>query len=140
MTAKTSKFSSLFDAATEPEPETIPIAPNEHDTAQRDTVTKRTVTADPALRPKLQTVKLTGRATNGKKSDPRYKQVTAYVRKDLHRNVTDALYDEARGRDIKRKEFSELVDELLERWWKEQQRRRTPIGEQSRSPRTRQSE
>jgi len=58
-----------------------------------------------------------GRPATGKKSDPNYRQVTAYVRKDLYRDVTDALYDEVRGQDAKRKEFSELVDELLEQWW-----------------------
>ena len=64
-----------------------------------------------------------GRRASGKKSDPRYKQVTAYVRKDLYRTVTDALYDDARGRDSKRQEFSELVDELLERWCRERESR-----------------
>jgi len=49
--------------------------------------------------------------------------VTAYVRKDLYRTVTDALYDDARGRDTKRQEFSELVDELLERWCREREPR-----------------
>lgn len=61
----------------------------------------------------------TGRPATGKKSDPNYRQVTAYVLKDLYKNVSDALYDESRGRDTKRKEFSELVDELLEQWWRE---------------------
>jgi hypothetical protein len=59
----------------------------------------------------------TGRPATGKKSDPNYRQVTAYVRKDLYRNVTDSLYDESRGLDTRRKEFSELIDELLEQWW-----------------------
>lgn len=43
--------------------------------------------------------------------------MTAYVLKDLYKNVSDALYDESRGQvDAKRKEFSELVDELLADW------------------------
>ncbi len=63
----------------------------------------------------------TGRPAIGKKSNPNYRQVTAYIRKDLYRDVTDMLYDEGRGRDTKRKEFSELVDELLERWRQERQ-------------------
>ena len=63
----------------------------------------------------------TGRPAIGKKSNPNSRQVTAYIRKDLYRDVTDMLYDEGRGRDTKRKGFSELVDELLERWWQERQ-------------------
>jgi len=128
VTEKTSKFSSIFDANQVPEPEQIPLAPDQHDIQRTDPATSFTVAAETASHTEPQTAKLTGRATNGKKSDPRYKQVTAYVRKDLHRNVTDALYDEARGRDTKRKEFSELVDELLERWWKEQQKRPNKTG------------
>lgn len=65
----------------------------------------------------------TGRPATGKKSDPNYRQVTAYVRKDLYRKVTDSLYDESRGLDTKRKEFSELVDELLEQWWQNRSRK-----------------
>ena len=43
------------------------------------------------------------------------------MRKDLHKNVSDALYDESRGRvDAKRKEFSELLNELLEDWLEKQ--------------------
>lgn len=65
----------------------------------------------------------TGRPAIGKKSNPNYRQVTAYIRKDLYRDVTDMLYDEGRGRDTKRREFSELVDELLECWRQERQKR-----------------
>lgn len=115
MAAKPSKFSTLFEAPQEPEettqePATDTIAP----TPEPETATA-TATVAPEPSPAAES---TSRTTTGKKSDPRYKQVTAYVRKDLHRHVTDALYDEARGReDAKRKEFSELVDELLEQWW-----------------------
>lgn len=67
-----------------------------------------------------ETPRRTGRPVTGKKSDKKhYRQVTTYVRRDLYGNVTDALYDDSRGRDAKRKEFSELVDELLEQWWQE---------------------
>ena len=116
MAAKPSKFSSIFAAPPEPEEAieetaTEAIAPIlELETA----AASPTVVAEPTP-----AAESTSRTTTGKKSDPRYKQVTAYVRKDLHRHVTDALYDEARGReDAKRKEFSELVDELLEQWLK----------------------
>jgi hypothetical protein len=49
----------------------------------------------------------------GKRSDPGYVQVTAYISGDLHHNVKLALLQERKGR-----EFSELVEELLTGWFK----------------------
>ena len=45
----------------------------------------------------------------GKKSDPSYTQVTVYLRKDLHRTAQKLLFDD-------RRQFSDLVDELVGRW------------------------
>ncbi len=121
MATKPSKFQSIFQADEEP-------APEETTALVVASVVEAQAESPPLVAPD-QTVpesgqgsdapRRTGRPATGKKSDPNYRQVTAYVRKDLYRNVTDALYDQARGRDTKRKEFSELVDELLERWWQE---------------------
>lgn len=47
----------------------------------------------------------------GKRSDPAFEQVTAYVRKRTHDAVKVALIKEGR-----RREFSELVEELLSTW------------------------
>lgn len=47
----------------------------------------------------------------GKRSDPGFVQVTAYIPDDLHHNVKLALLQERKGR-----EFSELVGELLTSW------------------------
>jgi hypothetical protein len=47
----------------------------------------------------------------GKRSDPAYSQVTAYIPEDLHRKVKIALLLEAEGR-----EFSQLVEALLSDW------------------------
>ncbi len=52
-----------------------------------------------------------GRPPVGKKSNPTYRQVTAYVRRDLYRDVRIALL-----RDPNQPDFSDLIDELLERW------------------------
>lgn len=49
----------------------------------------------------------------GKRSDPDFEQVTAYIRSRTHREVKIALLREAEGR-----EFSELVEELLADWIK----------------------
>jgi hypothetical protein len=45
----------------------------------------------------------------GKRGDPDYRQVSAYVRKDTHQKVKMALLEEDR-------DFSELVEDLLRDW------------------------
>ncbi len=48
----------------------------------------------------------------GKRSDPNFRQITAYVRRDVHDEVMRTIY--------RRLELSELVDELLAAWLKKQ--------------------
>ncbi len=48
---------------------------------------------------------------NGKRSNVEFQQVTAYVRRDTYRRVSIKLLDrENKG------EFSELIEELLQKW------------------------
>jgi hypothetical protein len=47
----------------------------------------------------------------GKRTDPDYTQITAYIRKVTHHAVKLRLLQEGQGR-----EFSELVEELLRAW------------------------
>ena len=47
----------------------------------------------------------------GKRSDPDFEQVTAYIRKHTHQGVKIALLQESKGQ-----EFSELVEGLLAKW------------------------
>lgn len=47
----------------------------------------------------------------GKRSDPAFEQVTAYIPGELYRKVRIRLLQEARGQ-----EFSELVADLLSAW------------------------
>jgi hypothetical protein len=47
----------------------------------------------------------------GKRSDPDFQQITAYVRRDTHQAVKLALLRRGEQRD-----FSDLVEELLGRW------------------------
>lgn len=47
----------------------------------------------------------------GKRSSGQHTQITAYIRKDVHRQVKIALLEDDDERD-----FSELVDELLASW------------------------
>ena len=56
-------------------------------------------------------VRSLGRPRNGKRSNPDYKQISALVRKDTHRNVMRALLDEPTDRDV-----SDLLQALLEDW------------------------
>lgn len=53
-----------------------------------------------------------GRPKTGKRSDPDYQQVTAWIRRDTYRRVTDRLWKEDR------REFSVLIETLLEAWLK----------------------
>ena len=46
-----------------------------------------------------------------KRSDPDFLQVTAYIRKETHRRTKIRLLEEGQGR-----EFSELVEVMLEEW------------------------
>ncbi|MES1024915.1 hypothetical protein ABN584_18775 [Gloeocapsa sp. BRSZ] len=90
-----SKFKSILNAAKgkEPEPEQVEREPEQPmPVAESPLPQKRG-------RPK------------GKRSHPDYEQVTAYIRKDTHRDVKIALLSEGEAR-----EFSELVQELLEQW------------------------
>jgi hypothetical protein len=48
----------------------------------------------------------------GKRSHPDFEQITAYIRKDTHQAVKIGLLQNGR------KEFSELVEELLHQWIK----------------------
>lgn len=55
----------------------------------------------------LPSIKKMGRPA-GKRSDPRYTQVTAYVQSETYRNVKVALLLDGNGQ-----EFSELIEDLL---------------------------
>ena len=56
-------------------------------------------------------VRSLGRPRHGKRSNPDYKQISALIRKDTHRNVMRALLDETTDRDV-----SDLLQALLEDW------------------------
>ena len=47
----------------------------------------------------------------GKRSNPDYEQVSAYIRKNTYRDVKIALLQQAENKD-----FSDLVEELLAKW------------------------
>ena len=49
--------------------------------------------------------------TKGKRSDPEYEQVSAYIRKETYKNIKIALLQSANHQN-----FSDLVEELLAQW------------------------
>jgi|ERR1035438_9584618 hypothetical protein len=54
-----------------------------------------------------------GRPKTGKRSNPDYQQVSAWIRRDTYRRAMDRLYVKE-----DRREFSDLVQVLLEDWLK----------------------
>jgi hypothetical protein len=57
----------------------------------------------------------------GKRSDPAYQPVTAWIRKQTYQAVRRRLFDEAR------REFSVLVEELLVAWLRTAQKKRPRV-------------
>ena len=98
-----SRFSGVLNRVTLPDPapevKTEPIPP-----------TPPPVVTVPA--PKM------GRPA-GKKTNPEYTQVTVYLRKEVHRQAKKILIDDGR-------EFSELVDQLVDRWILDTQKSGSP--------------
>ena len=66
-------------------------------------------TAKPA--PLVSTKRRTRGRPPGKRSNPDFEQVTAYIRKQTHQGVKIALLQEGNGQ-----QFSELVESLLAKW------------------------
>ncbi len=65
-----------------------------------------------ARAPEVEPAPQAARARSGKRSDPNFRQITAYVRRDVHDDVMRTIY--------RRMELSELVDGLLADWLKKQ--------------------
>lgn len=113
MNKPSSKFSGLFkappaaapatDAPGDERPEPAPELPLRHGPTEQVTVS---VSSAPL------TARKRGRPP-GKRSNPEFDQITAYIRRNTHRAVKIALLQEGQGR-----EFSELVEELLAKWLK----------------------
>jgi hypothetical protein len=85
-----------------------------------------TAAAAPAQRPPVTPaaipLKWTGRpGGKGKKSDPNFRQVTAYIPQQLHTNATIALRLANQVRvDADKEDFSELLTRLLADWYQQQ--------------------
>lgn len=119
--SKTNKFGAILSAAKSRQVEPEPAAPPETEPVQE----QQEQMAPPAIAPPTpassETVsepqpvtspaaKQKGRP-RGKRSDPDYEQVTAYVRRETYRKTKIALLQRGDQR-----EFSDLVEALLNEW------------------------
>lgn len=140
MSRPSSKFSGLLSAVQAPAPAPPRLSDSAADRTDADGPPKDTAGADPlpdrsptaTAAPRPASAPRTGRrpapatpsdaaptgATSrrrgrpaGKRSDPDFDQVTAYIRRQTYRDVRIALLSDGRGQ-----EFSELVEELLAGW------------------------
>ena len=89
-----SKFKDILKAAKEREPE--------------PEVASEPVSSKPT---ETETQQIKRGRPKGKRSDPDYEQVTAYIRKETYRQTKIALLSSEEGQD-----FSELVEQLLTEW------------------------
>lgn len=88
-----SKFKNILNAAKDREPESV-----------------ESVESKPSQQPKESPpAKKRGRP-KGKRSNPDYEQVTAYIRRDTYKATKIALLEEEEG------DFSDLVESLLAEW------------------------
>jgi hypothetical protein len=79
-------------------------------TKRKNTITKAAAKARQVKQPDVPQRKI-GRPRTGKRSNPDYQQVSAWIKRETYGRVTKRLFlKEARG------EFSELVEELLILW------------------------
>lgn len=85
---------SKFDAVLSAAKDRTAALPNEKTSGKKSKATLPSLSVTP---------------TKGKRSNPDYEQVTAYIRRDTHRNVKRALLD-------KEQDFSDLVESLLAQW------------------------
>ena len=125
MSSKNSKFSGIFaqtrsrDAADEmgdesPQTDTdnvekaTPTSPEPTGPARKNKATK------PAQASQTEAASAAGRP-RGKRSDPDFTQITAYISKTTHQNIKIALLNEGKKREI-----SELIEERLSEWLREQ--------------------
>ena len=79
--------------------------------AKRKQTNAKSATASQAKPPDVPPRKKIGRPRTGKRSNPDFKQVSAWIRRDTYERVTKRLFVKEG-----RREFSELVEELLAAW------------------------
>jgi hypothetical protein len=107
-----SQFDSLFKTDTKSKTETKPIAKTKTVTTAKKPKTSLSPVANKTA-PQLKTSPeaKAEKRERGKSSNADYAQVLTYIKRDTHRAVKKALFDDLHQRDL-----SELVEELLTGW------------------------
>jgi hypothetical protein len=109
-----SKFKDILKAAKEREEdksEKADNSPSQHPKSQIPS----------GMRPNNSELKKRGRP-KGKRSNPDYEQVTAYIRKETYRQSKIALLQQEEEQD-----FSELIEKLLTEWLSTQKSKNSDI-------------
>lgn len=115
-TGTENKFAAILQARQSPavmeeEPIAATPKPTRNPVAPIVTASAAVVPARPVGRP----------GGKGKKSDPNFRQVTAYIPRELHNNATIALRLANQERvDADKEDFSELLTRLLANWYEKQ--------------------
>ncbi len=107
-----SQFDSLFKANTGLKTDT-----NSNTKQEKPKQVKKITEAPPPPSPKAAPSVKNEKRTTGKSSNPDYTQVLTYVRRDTHNAVRAALIFDEQKRDL-----SDLVEELLASWVKNNSR------------------
>lgn len=108
-----SEVKILMPAQEETQPKSEPIEhtePSQPINSQLTAIEELT----PNLASEPRQSKKMGRPKIGKRSDPDYEQVTAYIKSATYTDVKIELLEE--GKKGPKREFSELLQELLEEW------------------------
>lgn len=110
-----SKFKGLLDAVKGGEPEPESEQPRQELIKTHKPEVRQSQKLQPETITEPQSEAKRGRP-KGKRSDSNYEQVTAYIRKDTHTAVKIELLKERQNGQ--KREFSELIQELLDEWLK----------------------
>ncbi len=102
---KTSKYTGFFDAVRSGD-----------DQRPEDTIPEAQQAQEPAPAvPPAEGQKRRGRPSGGKSANPRYMQVSGYIPRDVYANTQIGLQKEVL-RTGKKRDFSDLLEELLSGW------------------------
>ncbi len=111
-----SQFDALFKTNTKAKTETKPVAKLKNVMAKKKAADPLSPAPDKIPLPSAKAAPAAQagkRAGGGKSSNAEYTQVLSYIKRDTHRAVKKALFDDLQNRDL-----SELVEELLTGWLK----------------------
>lgn len=107
-----SKFKNILDAAKGRQPEPEPEKSSQETETTKPEVHLEKLQLQPVAQ--LQSEPPKRGRPKAKRSDPDYEQVTAYIKRNTHTAVKIELLKNSQNGE--KREFSELVQDLLEQW------------------------